>query len=174
MYKGLTIFLDFNGCLNSLPYLQMIEKQDWAKLNFNSDQSWKEEMHKYLNPDNIECFSNLIESVLKYGVRVDIVIHSSWRHFYTLDKLRDILLKAGFGYYNDFIEDVTPIHIKDRGESIRWYLKHHNIGETEYIIIEDLQLDADLAPRQIKTEWLGNGFDDEKLEEAFKLLGIDS
>lgn len=177
MDKKLTIFLDFDGCLNSLPYLQMIEKKDWIKLNSGSDQSWREDMCKYLDPFNILRLSMLISGLLDSGYNAEIVIHSSWRFYYSLDELRDILLRAGLdifkGYRDDLIVDVTPISIKDRGESIRWYLDHRNICKNEYIIIEDLLLDSNLRQRQIKTEWLGAGFDDEKLKETLKLLGID-
>lgn len=125
-----------------------------------------------------------------------IVVHSSWRYGRTLDQLARML--DGAGVHADVL-DVAPVpHSSVRGESgiivldpedfaqftqglpprhdyerpaaiQRWLDSHPEIGPEDFVILDDAQEFAHLAPRHLRTK-MNVGLTREHAEEAIRML----
>lgn len=169
MGKCKYIFLDFDGVLNSLPYLEGIRKEHhekWGDLaSLKQVATWKEDMSCYLDPKNIDLVNQLLH---KLGWP-DVVIHSSWREYYTLEELRYILSYRGFA--GNVVDVTSPFH-RDRNASIRWWMDNNFVKMEDIVFLEDLPLNSDLASRQVKTCWYTTGFNEDNLKIALELFGV--
>ncbi len=95
-----------------------------------------------------------------------VVISSSWRHGWTLERLREILAAAGF--VGEVI-DITPRYGASRGHEIKEWLVDHDEGHDPYVILDD---DSDMGPlmsKLVKTSF-ETGLLDLHVEEAIERL----
>lgn len=106
-----------------------------------------------------------------------IVISSTWRRLYPLDRLRDYLKVAGLrveviGITPDLLEEVKS---SSRGLEIKTWAAAHGISREDLVVLED---EEDVRPyrgRQVKTCFGGprQGFTKRHLRRALRLWGLE-
>lgn len=110
------IFLDFDGVLNT--------PANWGKRPL---------IPNAITPELVRRVSDLVVETDAH-----VVISSTWRHFETLDALRDALHAAGFVYPNMII-GVTPRLNLRRDQEIRRWLDDNNVQHAviDYVVLDD-------------------------------------
>lgn len=151
------IMLDLDGVLNSYEYVQDMIAKTPQSLNKNG----KYEILAYLEPGMIQRVNKIIKAI-----NAKVVIHSSWRKYYNIDELRDIL------YSRDFIGeiiDVAPILDKSRGTEIQAWMDANNVKANRILILDDLPDMDHLTNRQVLTSTF-TGILDRHVDEALELF----
>jgi phosphohistidine phosphatase SixA len=110
------ILLDFDGVLNSFPFL--VREEDFTKLD----------------PEAIKCLNQIIKKT-----QAKVVISSAWRLCHTIEQLKDILKNVGF---EGEIIDLTPRTNGHRGCEILQWLEDCDF-EGSILAIDD---DPNIAP----------------------------
>lgn len=121
------IFLDFDGVLNSAASV----KESIARRIATPDDS-------PVNEDLCPKLCAVFQSVLEALPDVKIVISSSWRNFFPLDKLQEKL--QSYGVDGSRVIDITPtLHISSyaRGNDISAWLEAHP-EVIAYVVIDDM------------------------------------
>jgi hypothetical protein len=98
----------------------------------------------------------------------DIVISSCWRHYHTLQELKDMFEKAGI---HAKIIDVTPTG-RDRGDEILEWI-HNNEYTGDYLIVDDdigdIEIYDEIPPEciiHVKDGFLTGGLKDEHINQV--------
>lgn len=125
------IFLDFDGVLNSDPWI-------WEQCKKPGGQ---EKVLREVGPEFVALLNQLVE---RSGAKV--VVSSSWRICYTDDKLQEILNAAGFkgevigstkSLFRRSPERIYPEEKQvERGEEIQVWLNEHP-GVESFVILDD-------------------------------------
>ena len=147
------VFLDFDGVLNSHHWLYRPDRDKEAEFLGNE--------HHMLDPTAVGRVNRILRET---GAKV--VISSSWRHGWPVERLREILTTAGFvgevlGY--------TPQYGHDRGHEIEQWLDGNDEGHDPFVILDD---DSDMGPLMkylVKTTF-EHGIQDEHVEDAIRRL----
>ncbi len=159
------IFLDFDGVLNSTPFLSA-----------NLGKGWKSAGEaEALDPANVERLERLVRETA-----AAVVISSSWRHGRNLPSLCAILASRGFtgrviGKTPDFVpnnDELSKRHCGERGDEIQaWLDRAPDFGHeiTSFIILDDASDMAHLRDRLVQTD-SDTGLTDEHVAIATKLL----
>lgn len=151
------IFLDFDGCLNSVS--SMIYNNRLLILGLTTTPT-----HESFNP--IAC-SNL-QYILEECPDVWIVVSSTWRKFKTIAALQEIFETNNI--LPDRMIGTTPVDPgRYRGKEIEMYLKDHP-EVTEFVIIDD---DSDMEPymdRLVKIDGR-NGLSFTDAEKVIEMFG---
>jgi hypothetical protein len=154
------IFVDFDGCLNSVS--SMIYNNRLQLLGLSSTPT-----HASFNP--IAC-SNL-QYVLEECPDVQVVVSSSWRKRKTLAALQEIFKTNNV--LPERMIGTTPVSVSGyRGKEIESYLKDHP-EVTSFVIIDD---DSDMEPymdRLVKID-SRNGLSFTDAERVIEMLGGSS
>ncbi len=127
------IFLDFDGVLNSDPWI-------WEQCKKPGGQ---EKVLREVGPEFVALLNQLVE---RSGAKV--VVSSSWRIIYTDDKLQEILNTAGFkgevigSTKSLFRRSPERIYSEEkqveRGEEIQvWLNEHTELGVKSFVILDD-------------------------------------
>lgn len=151
------LFLDFDGVLNSWRYVQDCIAENPEERN----KAGKYAILAYLHPQMIQRTNKIIETI-----NAKVVIHSSWRKYYDIDELRDILYSRGF--IGEII-DVAPILKASRGTEIQAWLDRNNVLPERIVILDDLRDMDHLAHRHVVTSTY-TGILDRHVQEAIGLF----
>jgi HAD domain in Swiss Army Knife RNA repair proteins len=160
------IFLDFDGVLNSHPFLK---SQSKAKVYTESGA---------IDPVNVKRLNRLVSET---GAKV--VISSSWRHGRTLGWLVGVLEECGFEHTFEVIGK-TPTFVPnnnelskrscgERGDEIQdWMDRAHLYGYDEidsFVILDDNSDMSHLKDRLAQTDF-DAGITDARVDKAIELL----
>ncbi len=158
------IFLDFDGVLNSKDFLD--DKEHY------SHPSHAEGTH--INPFNVQLINELVS---KTGA--EVVVSSTWRLSYSIDKLNEMLKSKGATFK---IIGKTPDLSKvssgwggyaSRGNEIQDYLDSLDLSPESFIIIDDIDNMAHLSHRLVLTDYDDNGFNEKDLKKALEMFGLN-
>ena len=150
------VFLDFDGVLNSHDFLyRWQEKSARDAVEFTGNE------HLMLDPVAVGRVNEILATT---GAKV--VVSSSWRHGWTIERLREILAAAGF--VGEVI-DYTPPYGKDRGHEIDEWLQDHDEGHDPFVILDDDQDMSHMGKYLVKTTF-EHGLLDIHVEEALDRL----
>lgn len=145
------IFLDFDGVLNSWPYLaQVVDVPHGVR---------------HIDPDAVFQLQRVVDAT---GAR--IVVSSTWRKLYSVQELSDMLAENGL--MADVI-DVTPSHNNGyRGHEIQQWLDDHFEFDDypTFVIVDD---GSDMEPFMdhfVQTE-IEYGLTPDKADEMIEKLG---
>ena len=129
------IFLDVDGVLNSQRYKESGQ--------FGAGASNLEFGRSQIDPEAVARLDRLIDAT---GARV--VVSSSWRHFWSLDEIRNMLAERGLRNI-DALMDITPSMLSDRGSEIGQWLgimdeaRRYGGDDVEAFVILDDDTDFD-------------------------------
>ena len=118
------IFLDIDGVLNILQNVQ--------------------ELSLPLERQSVTVLNDLIR---ESGAKV--VISSSWRLYYSLDKIRDIL--EDYGFSGDIIGKTPVMKGSQRGEEIKTWLQIHGEEVQNFVILDDHSDMSDIQDYLVQT-----------------------
>lgn len=148
------VFLDIDGVLNSHVYLSSDARP--------RDVPYEGNEHYMLDPAAVLRLNRVIEAT---GAQV--VISSSWRHGWTIERLREILKDRGF--VGEII-DITPDVLEGcRGDEIAQWLDEHP-GIEKFIAIDDDRDESFIMTHHLIHTSFYRGFQDEHADEAIHLL----
>jgi hypothetical protein len=138
------IFLDIDGVMNHKEYVMSHPQSD-----------------KPLCPS---CVTNLKRILLECDAK--IVVSSTWRKGYkTTEQMKNELF-APYGL-EMYVEGRTPVmEDAERGDEIAWYMKEHNIEESDIVILDDDTDMGALRSRLVQTHFMYGGLTEEKRDEA--------
>lgn len=163
------IFLDFDGVFNYI---------DWwdSDIHYDIVKSLGQ-IESNFDPDRIELFNYVLSEVPD----AKVVLSTSWR-FMTSKELApygdypngigDVMKRVGLRFDFDCIPNLMP---KTRDFEIIEYLTKH-INYDRFVIIDDEDWYSDsihkdvLLPKFVKTEYFGEGFSVENMNECINLL----
>ena len=153
------VFLDFDGVLNSHDFLyRWQEKAAREAVEFTGNE------HLMLDPVAVKRINGILATT---GAKV--VISSSWRHGWTIERLREILVAAGF--VGEVI-DYTPRYGKSRGHEIDEWLQDHDEGHDPFVILDD-DMDMNHMMKHLVKTTFARGLLDIHVEEAIdRLMGV--
>lgn len=172
------LFLDFDGVLNSQPFLKEAAKARREARNQIEEQELflhmpEERWESMIDPAAVERLNAVID---RTGCKV--VVSSSWRLLNTPVQLTSYLRNRGYRYK---VLDRTPNSRKYgevRGHEIQkwiddWNASHH-VREhvTAFAILDDDSDMAHLMDRLVHTSFTA-GLQDEHVEQLVSLLGED-
>lgn len=157
------IFLDFDGVLNSVDFLE--ETYDQRKLlekgRRTDQESWWSAMI------DGRAVGHLNEIIKHSGAKV--VVSSSWRHGHTLAELRGILKNKGFiGSLIDKTPKRAPVAPYRRGNEIQAWLDEHP-DVKKFVIIDDDSDMEHLMSYLVQTTWK-SGLLAEHVAKALRIL----
>lgn len=138
------VFLDYDGVLNSDPYLDSIREVYWAAVSKGG--GIRDDADRLmLDPERIELLNGLLE---RSGAMV--VFSTSWRNLYSDEELIDFLVSRGFKHPERIVgrtPTTRPVN-RHRGELIQMWLNDHPEVKT-YVAIDD-----DPGAGEAGTVWL--------------------
>jgi hypothetical protein len=147
------IFLDFDGVLNSDPYLARY---------FASPRLDEADDHQMLDPENLGVLDAIVNATGAH-----IVISSSWRLESDAHELSAVLRRGGLSAAERVV-DVTPDLAGPRFAEIQRWLDAHAEVEA-FVILDDEKSMGHLAARHVWTSPAG-GLREEHVERAIGLL----
>lgn len=163
------LFLDFDGVLNSGPYIRT-----WAQTFYLTDpEEAKQSQAERFKMDAAKIDTLAIERVNRIveatGARV--VVCSSWRHFHPMSRLRRLLRSRGFV---GSVVGVTPaIPGAVRGaECVAWLAAHPRAAWSFAALDDDEDYDP-MMNRLVRTATVGyrhDGLKEKHVAAAIKLL----
>lgn len=151
------IFLDFDGVINSGPFLRARDKAD-------TDHRWENS----IDPKAVALLNLLID---KTGAKV--VVSSSWRVIHNAKALQGFLNFHGF---QGEVIGTTPngVYLNgqwgDRGDEIQKWMDDYGLEIESFVILDDDSDMANLMSRLINTKY-EIGLLPEHVECAIELLG---
>lgn len=157
--KKITLFLDIDGVLNNREQL----RQDLEKLNF----PWHESIPK--TSSNAGFYPPSLGYVNEYIERfnADIVISSSWKNYFELEKLKKKLHDNGLV---GNIVGCTSSSSLNRAAEIFEYGNRNQIGA--FMIFEDAEKSIKNFPEKnwvfVEDGWINSGFEFKHLNEAIE------
>lgn len=150
---GRFLFLDFDGVLNSDPFLASLRARGVQCGSFADIQSEK-----------VDLLNCILE---RTGARV--VLSTSWRRVFTLGVIRESLGLSGF---RGEIVGCTPARMSSahcRSYEVGWYLEDHDINPSQIVILEDAYNMGVLSSRTVYTD-PETGLTDADVEKAVRLF----
>ena len=112
------VFLDIDGVLNS------------AHFFYKANKFERNNLRSQLDPEAIAYLNEIYDW--------NFVLSSTWRKFYKIDEMNEML--HGLGFYGT-ISDYTPVldwQGSLRGNEIRQFLRNHKLDDRDdYIIFDD-------------------------------------
>jgi hypothetical protein len=143
------IFLDIDGVLNTLGFLQGLPAPDFAKM---------------IDARAVARLNRLI-----HRSRAKVVISSSWRCHLPVTEIDQILRAHGF---EGDIVGVTPRLPPNRGGEIRAWIDSCPEVPSAIVILDDFEEMADLSPCLVRTSF-EEGLLEEHVEAALHILAQD-
>ncbi len=154
-------FLDFDGVLNSEPFLRSTPYQV-GRMPEDEDSA--------VDPANVARLNRLAQSGVKF------VVSSAWRWGRTVEQLRGILERRGFV---GEVVDKTPEFIErsngklwiapERGHEIQAWLNANTDGTARIVILDDNADMAHLRPKLVQTRF-ETGLTDADVDRAISIL----
>ena len=159
------VFLDFDGVLNSQPFLVTESVKGYETIGEASS----------LDPANVEHLNTIVRET-----GAVVVISSSWRHGRKLSDLRTMLESRGFvgqvlGRTPDFVPSKKPGDWRtcgERGDEIQEWLDGaslYGIEVESFVILDDNTDMAHLKDRLVQT-YMDCGLTDFYAQKAIKML----
>lgn len=151
------IFLDFDGVLNSRAFENAYPPAQSVGLAPND--RW---IHA-IDPAAVELLNGVVR-----GSGAKVVISSTWRRGFPIEKIRAFLVTRGF---EGEVIDVTPSHVRagaQRGDEIQAWLDNHP-EVTAFVILDDVDDMAHLLDRLVRTD-IATGLRAEHCTKALELL----
>lgn len=164
------IFLDFDGVLNSNQYFNSYYYFNLLKENNIQDaieDVFAKAPHFHIDPQAIELINQLVE---QSGAKV--IVSSSWRKVFALDKINTMLGLRGANFQ---CVDITSFKFgyRYRGYDIKEYLsdlkQDKNIIPKSFVIIDDIDEFSNYQPQFVQTS-MTTGFTIDNLNRALKIL----
>lgn len=144
------IFLDFDGVLNSSASYLFEERKRKALPRAAA---------KRIGPSSetlCHVCCSTFQFILDKVPDVQVVISSTWREHFTIEKLRKIL--TAYGVDASRVIDITPSMFKrDRGHEIKAWLGEHP-EVTDFVIIDDF--------------YIGAGYTDDHIVKTSEPIGL--
>jgi HAD domain in Swiss Army Knife RNA repair proteins len=163
------LFLDFDGVLNSGPYMRTWIRDFYVAEPDEGTQSQTERFEMDAAKLDTQAIDRVNRIVAATGAR--IVVCSSWRHFHPLSRLRRLLRSRGFA---GPVVGVTPaIPGAVRGDECVAWLAAHPRAAWSFAALDD---DNDYGPmmdRLVRTSTVGyrhDGLKEKHVAAAIKLL----
>ena len=125
------LFLDIDGVLNS--WTDWVEKKEFGHPhNEGSTQ---------INRSQLALISRVVRET-----ECKIVISSTWRHYFSLDKIHKFFVERGWPHPREVIVGETPSKLSNnhRGQEIEWWLEENSCDR--YCIVDD---DASMFEEQL-------------------------
>ena len=156
------LFLDIDGVLNTQKYL----KEVWDKKK--RDHVDLDDLDSLANHKMLDIDMNKLKLLKEIVDECDlsVVITSSWKRLTVYPLVEKRLIELGIP-----VVGVTIDNMDNRGHGIKNYIKKYNIKE--YIILDDdifYDYDEEILKRLVKTSFYEDGLDEEKKEEAIRLI----
>jgi uncharacterized lipoprotein YehR (DUF1307 family) len=122
------IFLDFDYCLNNVPYIKGTDD------DVSSDDYTPQEVaEKQLDPTNVKNLNKILSVT-----GCNVVVSSSWRKFLSLKQMTEALDKAGMKKeFNKRFISKTPVTGIRHDEIQEWLDKWDGEKVTKFAIIDD-------------------------------------
>jgi hypothetical protein len=166
------VFLDADGVINNSASLLEARKQVFGdKLRAVKESDAKELAQASIDPKAVANLNDLLE---RSGAKV--VISSTWRLYWSVDEIKELLVKKGFA---GKIIGVTPEITRGRPEAQRAFeisdwLAHFEKLETvdSLVILDDYEVGCGWNPWQVLTDRF-NGLTKENVETALKILEME-
>lgn len=170
------LFLDLDGVANSQKFFEALAERRARQEPVESRPfSEEERMTSMLDPEAIERLNEVVMRCHTHGVRVEIVISSSWRLVYSIGSIRRALRAQGFRYAQNII-DRTPYsaegdHTSRRGNEIRMWLQQNRAAGHPWTmaIVDDSADMAEFLPRLVRTDNY-RGLQDEHIQKLVDML----
>ena len=141
------IFLDIDGVLNALPFLEGRDGTDWSRM---------------IDPSAVARLNTLVQ---RSGAKV--VISSSWRCHLSLARIEALLRAQGF---EGEILGATPRRTPTRGAEIQAWIDGATEEPVALVILDDLAEMEQLTPCFVQTTF-EEGLLDGHVEAALEILG---
>lgn len=156
------LFLDIDGVLNTQKYL----KEVWDKKK--RDHVDLDDLDSLANHKMLDIDMNKLKLLKEIVDECDlsVVITSSWKRLTVYPLVEKRLIELGIP-----VVGVTIDNMDNRGQGIKNYIKKYNIKE--YIVLDDdifYDYDEEILKRLVKTSFYEDGLDEEKKEEAIRLI----
>lgn len=156
------LFLDIDGVLNTQKYL----KEVWDKKK--RDHVDLDDLDSLANHKMLDIDMNKLKLLKEIVDECDlsVVITSSWKRLTVYPLVEKRLIELGIP-----VVGVTIDNMDNRGKGIKNYIKKYNIEE--YIVLDDdifYDYDEEILKRLVKTSFYEDGLDEEKKEEAIRLI----
>jgi hypothetical protein len=142
------IFLDFDGVLNSNPYLVA---QTGGRICADS---------RAINPKAVQNLNVIINKT-----NALVVISSSWRHFFSLSEIKRILVDRGFCFASNIL-DKTPSLSTRENEIQAWLREHPEV--TNFVILDDIPMK--ILCQHAVTTTMRAGLTQKHVNKAVKIL----
>ena len=165
------LFVDFDGVLNSQPWLGNSEDLRREACIGKSllcplpkHETDRERDLSHLNPENIGRLNTILDQTGCY-----IVVSSTWRLDHSLEELTELLVARGLKFPEKML-DMTEREHDTRGKQIhRWLLAHWDDIEGMCILDDDSDMDP-YMPWLVKTNFFAGGLRDKHVQFAVNLL----
>lgn len=149
------LFLDVDGVLNSVPFLQTVSNRD--SIIFGDDDP-----APMLDPVLVDRLNQIIQQL-----DVRIVLSSSWRHGWPLGVIQRALVKHGF---LGRLMDKTPDVAGGRANEIRRWLDTQYPPADRFVILDDMpDAGVGMSAHFVQTD-THVGLTDEHVERARRIL----
>lgn len=142
------LFLDIDGVLNSSRFFHAHPNRQWS----GRDEP--------IDPSAIVLLQRLVDET-----RCEVVVSSSWRYMYSLDRLREMFERHQL---RARIRGVTPIFNDERGQEIAAYLATEPSG-LPFVIFDDCTVGEPVEHRLVRTHY-HDGLTDYDVERALAML----
>lgn len=149
------LFLDVDGVLNSVLYLQQAENMNHAEPNWAPGMRYDPAL--MIDPTLVARLNAIIE-----GLDVDVVLSSSWRWAFSIEQMRSFLTRRGFA---GRLVDFTP-SIGLRHTEIATWLAAHPVDR--FVILDDMKSAGDTMDEHMV--YMPDGLEDEHVERARDIL----
>lgn len=172
------LFLDFDGVLNSLDWIKRRPSKEAFAAEFNVSPEQYDHDHlvwglRSIDPDSVAALNQIV-----HRSKARVVVSSSWRTMYALNKLEWMLRARGFEHHlvgatpeAQWLRERGERRIS-RGEEIQRWMALMEIKPADIVIIDD---DGDmdhLRPRLFQTNAQERGLCADHVDTVLKLWGI--
>lgn len=154
------VFLDFDGVLNSMKFAEELAAK------FKEEGRPAESRHM-IDPVAVERLNILLRDT-----GANVVISSTWRKYFDLPTLRELLVAKGFsGEVIGVTPDLSggPIEHRERGFEIEQWIKD-NAPDATFVILDDDSDMGNLHHRFVHTSWALGLLDDHVVRAKALLL----
>lgn len=148
-------FLDVDGVLNSVLYLQQAENMNHVEANWAPGMRYDPAL--MIDPVLVARLNAILE-----GLDVDVVLSSSWRWAFSIEQMRSFLSRRGF---TGRLVDFTP-SIGLRHTEIATWLAAHPVDR--FVILDDMRTAGDTMEDHFVE--MADGLEEEHVKRARAIL----
>jgi hypothetical protein len=159
------LFLDFDGVLNTRPFLLALFDSNRADPEV---AAYQDRATSQIDPEKVALLNQIIEAT-----HCTVVVSSSWRHYHNRHELQAILSFHGFAGY---VWGVTPhnpeLYERPRGLEIQEWIDGAPEPVSHFVILDDDDDMVHLKHRLVHTH-VETGLTQEHVDRAIQMLKED-